>query len=400
MNADAWRELVKTETDRIEWKQSTQDREGICQAVCALANDLGATGDHGYVVVGINKHGDMTGIDTRKRTLDEAQQQVSGQMRDITLQPTPSTAIFAVETSPGTHVLVIEVAPYHVPPIVTFNGVAWVRVGTTTRRATSADQSRLRERRPELNQPFDLRPVKEASLDDLDLKTLQQTFEAAKIDDPAPDSFPQFETWLAQRELGRKRDGRFVPNATAVLLFGKSPQSFLPGAYVDLVRYSGTDVAGDILFRQFVTGVLPDQLDALWRLFRGAVLSVPIEKQGIREGFSGEYPVEALEELVRNLIQHRAYDITHAPARIEWFDDRIEFVNPGGPFGQASEGEFGTHSDYRNPTITRFLSELGYVQKLGRGIRRVRIALERYGCPPLASETDGYTRVVVRRRPS
>ena len=130
------------------------------------------------------------------------------------------------------------------------------------------------------------------------------------------------------------------------------------------------------------------------------MVSIPTQKEGLREGFTTEYPVEALEELVRNLVQHRAYDVTHAPARIEWFDDRIELSNPGGPFGQASEGEFGAHSDYRNPTITRMLSELGYVQKLGRGIRRVRLALERHGCPALEVARDGYTRVIVRRRPS
>jgi predicted HTH transcriptional regulator len=42
--------------------------------------------------------------------------------------------------------------------------------------------------------------------------------------------------------------------------------------------------------------------------------------------------------------------------------------------------------------------ELGYVQQLGRGIRRVRLQLERLGCPPLEVTTDGFTRVTVRGR--
>jgi ATP-dependent DNA helicase RecG len=316
------------------------------------------------------------------------------------LQPTPSVAIRPVEVTRQLSILIVEVAPYHVPPIVTFKGVGWVRVGTTTRRATPADQSRLRERRPEQNQPFDLRLVAGSSLDDLEINSLRQTYDGERVDDGDYDSFPVFEAWLVQREFGRLQDGRFVPNATAILLYGKSPQSFLPGAYVDLVRYAGSDVSGVVLFRHLATGTLPDQLDGVWKLLRGTVVSVPTEKEGLREGFTAEYPVEGLEELVRNLVQHRAYDVTNAPGRIEWFDDRIEMSNPGGPFGQASEGEFGTHSAYRNPTITRVLSELGYVQKLGRGIRRVRLALERQGSPPLEVETDGDTRVIVRRRRS
>lgn len=96
------------------------------------------------------------------------------------------------------------------------------------------------------------------------------------------------------------------------------------------------------------------------------------------------------------MLQHRQYDATHAPARIEWYQDRIELSNPGAPFGRASAGEFGAESDYRNPNLTRHLVELGYVQKLGRGVRLVRRQLERNGNPPLAVEVDGFTRVIVR----
>jgi ATP-dependent DNA helicase RecG len=118
----------------------------------------------------------------------------------------------------------------------------------------------------------------------------------------------------------------------------------------------------------------------------------------IREGYVPQYPLEALKELVRNLVQHRLYEGTHAPGRIEWYTDRIEFSNPGGPYGRASEGELGEHTDYRNPVVTAELVELGYVEQLGRGIRRVRLQLERNGNPPLAAEVDGFTRVIVRVR--
>jgi ATP-dependent DNA helicase RecG len=181
-------------------------------------------------------------------------------------------------------------------------------------------------------------------------------------------------------------------------MFGKSPQSFFPGAYVDFARYAGTDLDSPVSTRKICTGTLTDQLDQVWALVRSNVLSTPAPAVGIREQFLPEYPENALEELTRNIVQHRAYDLTNAPARIEWFDDRVEFSNPGGPFGHASEGEFGALSDYRNPTITRMLSERGYVQVLGRGVRRARAALTKNGNPELETETDGYTRVIVRRR--
>jgi predicted HTH transcriptional regulator len=47
--------------------------------------------------------------------------------------------------------------------------------------------------------------------------------------------------------------------------------------------------------------------------------------------------------------------------------------------------------------ITEWLKELGYVEQLGRGIRLVRKYLEKNNNPPLAAETDGFTRITVRR---
>lgn len=397
MDLARFQELLRTETDRIEWKQSLRAADGIQQAVCALANDLGGSGLPGYVLVGVGKEGNVTGLDTRE-TIDEAQQSLANRLHDIGLQPTPSVSVTAVEPQAGRHVLVAEVTPYAVPPLVTLRGVAWVRVGTTTRRATDADQARLRERRPENRQPFDLRLVQSATAEDLEMDALENRYRAARLSDEDAESFPPVESWLVQQELGRSSGGVFVPNVTALLLFGKSPQIYFPGAYVDLARYAGADLDAPVSFRHTVTGTLPNQLDALWGHIRAGIVSAPHRDGGLREQYVEEYPASAIEELVRNLVQHRAYDLSHAPARIEWFDDRIELSNPGGPFGHASEGEFGAFSDYRNPTLTRMLSELGYVQRLGRGVRRARAALEKFGCPPLEAETNGYTRVIIRKR--
>lgn len=192
---------------------------------------------------------------------------------------------------------------------------------------------------------------------------------------------------------------RFVPNAATVLVLGKSPQDHLPAAWVDLVRYGGPDRDAAILSRRAATGTVPDQLEAGWTWLALQMETIPAEPSGIRAAFVPLYPEEALKELLRNLVQHRLYEGTHAPGRVEWFEDRIEFSNPGGPFGRASEGEFGEHSDYRNPLLTARLVAAGYVQQLGRGVRRARLQLECNGNPALEVDTDGFTRVTVRRRP-
>jgi ATP-dependent DNA helicase RecG len=338
------------------------------------------------------------GLGYGRATKDKAMLAIADKLSSTKLQPHPSCTIDAIERG-GAMVFVVGVHPYAVPPVVKVAGVAWVRVGTQTRRAADADVRRLEERRPEHQQPFDVRPVPGATLDDLDLSQLRQLHLAEKDGDEQVNDFPELERWLSQRELVRRIASAWVPNVTAVLLYGVSPQTFFPGAIVELVRYDGTDFDAGVSVRKTVTGSLPNQLDVLWAQVAGLIRDRPAVAKGIRTPYIAEYPLDALKELVRNMVQHRSYEATNAPGRISWFDDRIVFTNPGGPFGQAGQGEFGEFSDYRNPTITRGLSDLGYVERLGRGVRIVQRLLDRAGHAPLGVETDGYTTLTVRRRP-
>lgn len=395
MTPEELREALAGESERVEWKQSTSDASDILHAVCALANDLGDSRRPGYLVLGIANDGRIVGI---QGDLDQEQQKLANRISSTRLLPTPTYSMGPVEKE-GRAMLVVRIDPYPVPPVVVVDGTAWIRRGTVTERAREADLLRLRERRPENRQPFDYRLLLDASLGDLRLSTLRSMYDAAKENDHDPESFPDLEAWLTSKDLGRTVRGTWVPNAAAILLFGEIPQRFFPGAVVEFVRYGGVDVADPVALRKTINGTLTDQLEALWAQINTQLVSVPAPPEGIRTPYKPAYPLEALRELARNLVQHRLYEGTNAPARVEWFEDRIIFVNPGGPFGHASEGEFGSHADYRNPTVTRWLVETGYVEQLGRGIRLVRRMLDQNGNPNLEVETDGYTNITVRSVP-
>lgn len=399
MTEDDVREAFAGESERVEWKESDRDTNALLQAVCALANDLENSRRSGFLVIGLGDDGSVVGTGVDKARADEATQNLVNRLTSSRLLPAPSLVVRGVERD-GRPLWVVQVEPYPVPPVVQVNGVAWVRRGTSTVRATDADLLRLRERRPEHGHPFDMRPVAGGSIESLDLRSLQSEYEARREEDGESGTFPAFEAWLTQRELGRPVDGRWTPFAGSILLYGRNPQASLPGAIVEMVRYGGGDFDAPVVWRRTVTGALPDQLDALWAQVSANVVEVPAEAAGIVAAYVPEYPLDALKELARNLVQHRLYEGTNAPGRVEWFDDRVVFSNPGGPFGRASEGEFGSHADYRNPAVTRGLVALGYVERLGRGVRLVRLLLERNGNPPLEVEVDGFTSVVVRRRPS
>jgi ATP-dependent DNA helicase RecG len=87
---------------------------------------------------------------------------------------------------------------------------------------------------------------------------------------------------------------------------------------------------------------------------------------------------------------HRAYDSTNAPVRAYWFDDRIEIISPGGPFGNVTPANFGQLglADYRNPHLPEAMRVLNLVQRFGVGIATPQTALRENGNPPIEFQVD------------
>jgi len=70
---------------------------------------------------------------------------------------------------------------------------------------------------------------------------------------------------------------------------------------------------------------------------------------------------------------------------VYWYNDRIEVISPGGPYGSVTAENFGKPgiTDYRNPNISAMMKIFGFVQSFGRGISIAESALRKNGNPPL-----------------
>lgn len=97
----------------------------------------------------------------------------------------------------------------------------------------------LSERRVAAALPFDARSVIGAQESDLDLEMLGSTYVTAAVD---PEVLEENGRPLPQqlRSL-RLLDPTGVPTALGLLLGGFDPTTFLPGAYIQFVRYEGVD---------------------------------------------------------------------------------------------------------------------------------------------------------------
>jgi len=168
-----------------------------------------------------------------------------------------------------------------------------------------------------------------------------------------------------------------------LLACGRDPLSRLPGAYVQFLRFDGLKLTDPIKDQKRVDGRLEELLIRLEDLLRINV-SVRTEFAATtREIRRPDYPLAALQQLVRNAVMHRSYEQTNAPVRVYWYSDRIEIQSPGGLYGKVTPDNFRSGvTDYRNPLIAEAMHHLGFAQRFGIGIRLATEALESNGNPP------------------
>ena len=385
--------LTGPESDRVERKESAADGERIRRVICAFANDLPDHRRPGVIFVGARDDGGCADLDLT----DQLLQILSDMRSDGNITPFPTLTV-QKRTLGGCELAVVAVHPADAPP-VRFKGRVWIRVGPTTRVATTEEERRLGEKRRARDLPFDLRAVPSAAPRDLDLDLFERIYLRAalpaEILDRNDRTIEQHLTSMRMVDL----DGH--PTVLGILAIGVDPRGYVPGAYIQFLRIEGTRLGDPIKDQKEIDGPLPDllrQLDEVLKVnlsVASDATTSPVEEQ------LPDYPLVALQQTTRNAVLHRTYEGTNAPVRITWFEDRVEIQNPGGPFGQVTRENFGVAgvTDYRNPHLAEAMKVLGYVQRFGTGIPMTRRELERNGSPPpefLAE--DAHVLVVLRRR--
>ena len=364
------------ESDRVEFTESTKDMDKVRQAICAFTNDLPNHHMPGFVFIGINDDGNCAGL-----TIDDGLLQRLGGLRsDGKMLPFPSIEVDKKNLN-GCEVAVIQVEPSENPPVKS-DGRCWIRVGPRRGQATPEDERRLIEKRRWGNLPYDMQGVSGASVEnDLDMqKFADEYLPVAVSPEVLKENDRNREDQLKALRL-ITRDGN--PTVTAILVLGNRPTDWLPGAYIQFVRYAGNEVTDAIQNQKEIHGTLPDQLRELDSILK-VNISVALDTSGETHTEKPDYPLEALRELTRNAVVHRNYENSNMPVRIYWFADKIEIISPGAVYGTVTRDTFGTPgaTDYRNPTIAEALKNMGFMQRFGIGIGTARKALQDNGNPP------------------
>ncbi|EHH00950.1 RNA-binding domain-containing protein, partial [Paraprevotella clara] len=364
--------LGDLENDSVERTISTTNTDKFGQAICAFANDLPCNNHPGYLIIGAEDDGSLHPI----HVTDELLKNIAGIRTDGNIQPQPSMTVQKL-TFPEGDIVVVEVYPTKMPP-VKYKGRIWVRIGPRKGVANEDDERRLYEKRVANIKTFDAMPCIGATVDDLDIAMFRQLYLPKAVpEDVLREDGRDVELQLQSLGFFDKRYG--CPTYAGILFFGKQVERFLPGAYIQYVRFGGKGRESEVKSEYKFAGNLCEVLFRLDTFVDTSIINRrPVPISALREKTLMDYPHWATRELLMNAICHRTYE-SNGPIQFYQYNDRIELMNPGGLYGKVNAQNFPFVNDYRNPVIAEAMKVLGFVNRFSRGIIRVKEELKENG---------------------
>ena len=401
MNRTELEELIRNgENSGVEFKRDDVVPERLAKELAALLNLEG-----GHLLLGVEDDGTVTGLTRAPKQVEEWIMEVAR----MHLRPAAIPFWETLKLDDGNVVGVISL-PADAPdkPYKAKRGSAWVtqvRVGTTTRDATDAEEARLYMQSGYLQ--YDRKPVSGATFDDLDLRRLVNYFRDLRQQGAPEDT--DLESWLhllVNTELMAEARPRPMPSACGLLLFGLKPNRFLPQAGISAVAYSGTKKDYDAKARATLRGpavslfpalsddpgqslysLLPRTFSEAGNVVEAGVIEQALDfvrrnievtawiENGGRRLERWDYPLEAVREALVNAVAHRDYTITVTDIELSIYMDRIEFISPGRlPNTVTVDKMRAGYRASRNELIKEVLRDYRYIEATGLGVPRRIIA--------------------------
>jgi ATP-dependent DNA helicase RecG len=345
--------IPKYENQYIEFKSESIKAMSLAEEIVAFANSEG-----GEIWLGIEDDGSVSGVSKNY------EEDIMNICRNNCIPPLKTVyEQIRIQT--------IDIAKITIPkgkdkPYYTAQNKYYIRVGSTKRIASREELLRLFQSSGAFH--YDLIPVDRAKITDLDTNFIAEYFTRYQI------SFleePESERLRLMAASDILSDNQKHPTIAGLLIFGIIPERFLPACGISFAHFAGDDIEEELIDKQHIKGTLARQVDNCLATIQANILtgSTIVGTKRVEEP---HYPVKVFRELLVNACVHRNYSLTTANIRIFKFRNRLEFISPGRlPNGVSIEKLSVGTSFPRNPTLVRFMENLGYMDKLGRGLPMV-----------------------------
>ena len=232
------------------------------------------------------------------------------------------------------------------------------RIGSSKREMTAEVLARLFQERSQSRViRFDESVVPRTSPDDLDEELTRRFFrEDAELTE---------DTLHKLRIVAGDEDGVVHLTLAGVLLCTRTPQQWLPHAYIQAVSYAGerTDVNYQTDARDIV-GPLDEQVaEALHFVRRNMLVRATKVTARVEQP---QFSERAVFEALVNAVAHRDYSLGGARIRLHLFGDRLELYIPGALANTLSPNSLHLRQSSRNELIVSLLARCPAPAGLGR----------------------------------
>jgi len=361
--------LANGENSGVEFKRDDLSTQDLAKELVAFSNLAG-----GIVLLGVEDDGSVTGLNR-----DNLEEWVMNVCRDkIKPEIVPFFEVVR-DVKNGNDIAIVRVTPgYDVHALWHHSTKRYLmRVGTQSREASQEELARLFQRRGLVR--AELRPVSGSTYVDLDQRRLRNYFSDIRQQDiPSNEDQDAWESLLFNTEIITK-DGVSVGG---MLLFGKTPNRFLPHAGIDAVAYPGTEQDYDAREHTTLRGPITPLLDKAGNILENGLVEqaldfiqrntpVVVETLGGRRVACTTYPRDALREGIVNALIHRDYLLTNTNVELTVYSNRLEITSPGRPPNGITPERMrsGTRAA-RNQLLKDMMRDYRYLENMGMGIPR------------------------------
>ena len=390
MTLDEIRRMAASgESETVEFKETTGERNEAAKSLCAMLNHQGGT-----VLFGVTPRGKISGQQVSDRTIEE----VSAEIQEI--DPPVFPTVTQHEVDDGKKIISVATGRGMSVPYM-YKGSAYRRVGNTSLKMSADEYNRMLLERMHGQQRWENQPADGWTIADLDEEEILVTVkEAVRQNRLAEPNSLDIENLLTGLNL--VRDGEIL--RAAVVLFGKRElmnAATMPQCLLKTARFRGTGMTDFDDNRQFHGNA--------FTLYRNAQIfmmdHLPISSHFVPGKFERVdeplYPTAALREALANALCHRDYSIGGGSIGVGIYDDRLEVTSTGPlPFGLTPEQLFKPHpSQPWNPLIADVFYRRGIIEKWGSGTIKMAELITQAGLPALEIE-NSVNQVTVRFRQS
>lgn len=331
--------IQQGENEIMEFKTSFNDE--VIHSLVAFANTNGGT-----VLIGVSDDGKVKGAGTGRETIAQWINEVKNKTVPAII---PDAEI--IEEG-GRTVIALKIQEYPVKP-VSVKGRYYKRVKNANHLLSVSEVVNLHLQ--SLNTSWDTYPDPAHRFDDISLDKVQQCIEAMKNRGMTITESPL--SFLLKYDLIREEK----PTNAAYLMF-KNQDSI--ATTIELGRFQDIITIKDASRTQADIITQVEQVLDFVKKHINVALIITGEAQNTRKW---QYPLEAVREIVLNMIIHRDYR-SHSDSVVKIFDDKIEFYNPGKlPEGITVQDLLQNNykSTPRNKAIAEFFKNLGLIEKYG-----------------------------------